>query len=336
VSLVSAVVGILAIVLLFSKSRFICSCVQDSTMQHKRRKSHNLRNTLVAIIVLVVVIGAVAVAYQMSAGAGSPRYSDVSNSTTNAGSSCAFSALWTGEINVSGYIFETNNTGVLANDTWTPFYDFANQTSAYARVTKKLDGTVGDVVSWTFWCNDTSNRWSTVPLQNFFVDTDKVLLQIRIGNTTENITIQLFDDMPITVANFKNLVRSGAYNGTIFHRVVLGFVIQGGDLTSKGINWTTIQDENIGLHSNLRGTVAMAKTSSPNSATSQFFINLNDTNARAPAALDSNFSVFGRVIDGMNVADAISQLPIVSNDSSNAGYQRPIDPPVLVVTKFIN
>lgn len=302
-------------------------------MQYRRKKSHNLRNALVAILVLVVVVSVVAVAYQMSAGAGSPRYSDASNSTTNAGSSCTFTVLWTGEMNVSGYIFETNNTGVFANETWTPFYDFANQTSAYASVTKKLDSTIGDVVSWTFWCNDTSNRWSRVPLQSFFVDTDKVLLEIMIGNTTENMTIQLFDDMPTTVGNFKNLVRSGAYNGTIFHRVVPSFVIQGGDLTSKGINWTTIQDENIGLHSNLRGTVAMAKTSQANSATSQFFINLNDTNA---ATLDINFSVFGRVIDGMNVADAISQLPTVSNDSTNAGYQRPIDPPVLVVAKFIN
>lgn len=304
-------------------------------MQHRRRKSHNLRNALVAIIVLVVVISVVAVAYQMSAGAGSPRYSYVSNNTTSAGSSCTFSVLWTGEMNVSGYIFETNNTGALANDTWTPFYDFASQTSAYARVTKKLDNTIGDVVSWTFWCNDTSNRWSRVPLQSFFVDTDKVLLEIRIGNTTENITIQLFEDMPITTRNFKNLVNTGVYDGTIFHRVVPDFVIQGGDATPKGINVSAIPDELPNKHSNLRGYVAMAKTDQPNSATSQFFINLNDTNA---ASLDSGpgYSVFGRVIDGMNVADTISQLPTVSNDSTNAGYQRPIDPPMLVVAKFIN
>jgi cyclophilin family peptidyl-prolyl cis-trans isomerase len=238
-------------------------------------------------------------------------------------------------MNVSGYIFETNNTGALANDTWTPFYDFASQTSAYARVTKKLDNTIGDVVSWTFWCNDTSNRWSRVPLQSFFVDTDKVLLEIRIGNTTENITIQLFEDMPITTRNFKNLVNTGVYDGTIFHRVVPDFVIQGGDATPKGINVSAIPDELPNKHSNLRGYVAMAKTDQPNSATSQFFINLNDTNA---ASLDSGpgYSVFGRVIDGMNVADTISQLPTVSNDSTNAGYQRPIDPPMLVVAKFIN
>jgi peptidylprolyl isomerase len=301
-------------------------------MQQRRKKTHNLRNALVAIIVLVVVISVVAVAYQMSAGAGSPRYSDVLNSTTIAGSSCTFSVLWTGEMNVSGYIFETNNTGVFANETWTPFYDFANQTSAYASVTKKLDSTVSDVVSWTFWCNDTSNRWSSVPLKSFFVDTE-VLLEIMTGNTTQNITIQLFGDMPITTGNFINLVKTGVYDGTIFHRVVPGFVIQGGDATPKGINVSAIPDELPNKHSNLRGYVAMAKTSQPNSATSQFFINLNDTNA---ADLDSSYSVFGRVIDGMNVADAISQLPTVSNDSTNAGYQRPIDPPVLVVAKLIN
>jgi peptidylprolyl isomerase len=270
----------------------------------------------------------------MGAGAGSPKYSDVSNSTTSAGSSCTFSVLWTGEMNVSGYIFETNNTGVLANDTWASFYDFVNQTSAWARVTKKLDSTIGDVVSWTFWCNDSSNRWSKVLLQSFSVDTDKVLLEIMIGNTMENMTIQLFEDMPITTRNFKNLVKTGVYDGTIFHRVVPDFVIQGGDASPKGINVSAIPDELPNKHSNLRGYVAMAKIpNQPNSATSQFFINLNDTNA---ATLDSNYSVFGRVVDGMNVADTISQLPTVSNDSTNAGYERPIDPPVLVVAKFIS
>jgi len=154
--------------------------------------------------------------------------------------------------------------------------------------------------------------------------TNKVLFVTSIGN----ITIQLFDDMPITVGNFRNLVRSGAYNGTIFHRVVPGFVIQGGDLRSKGINWSTIQDENIGLHSNLRGTVAMAKTSQPNSATSQFYINLNDSNAGPSASLDSNYSVFGQVISGMDNVDAISQVQI--NTSTN----QPLQDVTLISAKF--
>jgi len=235
-------------------------------------------------------------------------------------------------MNVSGYIFETNNTGVLANDTWASFYDFANQTSAYARVTRKLGNTIGDVVSWTFWCNDTSNRWSMVPLQSFFVDTDKVLLEIRIGNTTENITIQLFDDMPITTRNFKNLVRTGALDGTIFNRVHPGFVIQGGDLTLKGINWTTIPDELPNKHSNIRTTLAMAKTNQANSATSQFFINLNDSNA---AELDSNYSVFGQVVSGMDVVDSISLVPFNPNTLPQPDGQ-PVSDVTLVSARFIN
>ena len=84
-------------------------------------------------------------------------------------------------------------------------------------------------------------------------------------------------------------------------------MIQGGDATSKGITVQNITDELPNKHSNVRGSVAMAKTSAANSATSQFFINLNDTNA---ASLDSNYSVFGNVIAGMDVVDAISHVPI--------------------------
>jgi cyclophilin family peptidyl-prolyl cis-trans isomerase len=147
---------------------------------------------------------------------------------------------------------------------------------------------------------------------------------------TGNITIQLFDDMPITTANFRDIVKAHAYDGTLFHRIVPGFVIQGGDLTSKGINWPTIQDENIGLHSNLRSTVAMAKTSNPNSATSQFYINLNDSNAGPPASLDSNYSVFGQVISGMDNVDAISQVQI--NTSTN----QPSQDVTLISARFVN
>jgi cyclophilin family peptidyl-prolyl cis-trans isomerase len=120
------------------------------------------------------------------------------------------------------------------------------------------------------------------------------------------IVIGLFDDMPITTGNFENLTQLGYYDGTIFHRVAYNFVIQGGDVSGKGIVVPTILDELPNKHSNMRGSVAMAKTNLPNSATSQFFINLNDTNT----FLDSNYSVFGEVIAGMDVVDAIGQVPI--------------------------
>jgi cyclophilin family peptidyl-prolyl cis-trans isomerase len=121
--------------------------------------------------------------------------------------------------------------------------------------------------------------------------------------------------MPITTGNFKDLVKRGIYDGTIFHRVVKDFVVQGGDASSKGITVPAIQDELPNKHSNIRGSVAMAKTSQPNSATSQFDINLNDTNSET---LDSNYSVFGTVIAGMDVVDAIGQ---VATDSNNKPLQ---------------
>ena len=184
-------------------------------MRHKSRKSHNLRNALIAIIVLIVIISVVVAAYQMKAGGSPPTYTGVSSSsTTNAGSSCTFSTLWADDANVSGYIFETNITGTFVNDTWTPFSDFVNPTSAYARETKTLSSTIGNFVSWRFWCNDTHNRWNEVPLQSPLV-VSKVLLETSMGN----IVIQLYGDMPITTANFINLVRTGVYDGTIFHRV---------------------------------------------------------------------------------------------------------------------
>ena len=126
----------------------------------------------------------------------------------------------------------------------------------------------------------------------------KVILKTSKGD----ITIELFDDMPITTNNFKDLVSRGIYDGTIFHRIATDpAVIQGG---STNTTVATILDELPNKHSNVRGSVAMAKTSAPNSATSQFYINVQDN-----LYLDSNYSVFGQVIDGMDVVDEISSVP---------------------------
>jgi peptidylprolyl isomerase len=132
----------------------------------------------------------------------------------------------------------------------------------------------------------------------------KVLLQTSMGN----ITIQLRDDKPITSGNFKNLVQQGKYDGTIFHRVVEVFMIQGGEIADSV---PEISDEIGSNNHNVAGTIAMAKLSTssgeivPNSATSQFFINVgNNTD------LDTNFSVFGNVVQGMDVAMAISHVQV--------------------------
>lgn len=302
-------------------------------MPHRRRKSHGLRNALIVAVVLMVILSIIVVAYRMNGGgpgsSGLPTYSNVSNNSTVAGSSCTFRTLWADGVNVSGYIFETNNTGTFVNDTWTPFSNFVGQTSSYATVTKTLDNTIGDVVQWRFWCNDTNNDWNAVPMQSLFVDTDKVLLVTTMGD----ITIELYDDMPITTANFKNLVSTRVYDGTIFNRVAKGFVIQGGDTTPKGITVPPIQDELPNKHSNVRGAVAMAKIpNQANSAASQFFIDLNDTN---PASLDSNYSVFGTVISGMDIVDAISQVQITPTNPQNPNDGKPVQDVILELAQFI-
>jgi peptidylprolyl isomerase len=238
---------------------------------------------------------------------------------------------------VSGYIFESNNTGPFRNDTWTPFNDFVNQTSAVSTVTKTLNSTVDDTLSWAFWCNDTKNRWTGTPLQSDLI-VSKVLLDTSMGN----IVIQPFDDMPITSGNFLNLTETGVYDNTNFSRIAYDastgapFVIQGGDATVKGITVPTIQDELPNKHSNVLGTVAMAKLSDSsgnviaNSASDQFYINLGNNSAD----LDSEYSVFGTVISGMNVVDAISQL--IPSGANATSYDGPPSMPVWITAQFVS
>lgn len=138
-------------------------------------------------------------------------------------------------------------------------------------------------------------------------ESNKVLLRTSMGD----ITIQLYDDMPITTGNFKNLVKRGVYNNTIFHRVIVDFMIQGGDPTGTGYgdpSIPTIPDEFTDHNRNDRGTIAMANAG-PNTGSSQFFINLVNNNY-----LDTKHPVFGRVIAGMDVVDAIGNVATGQND----------------------
>jgi peptidylprolyl isomerase len=139
----------------------------------------------------------------------------------------------------------------------------------------------------------------------------KVLLQTSMGD----ITIKLRDDRPITTGNFKTLVQQGVYDGTIFHRVIADFMIQGGE--NSNVTVATIRDEIGKDNHNYIGTIAMAKTSQPNSATSQFFINVADNSKivyQDGTTFDGTYTVFGTVISGMDVADAISQVATGAND----------------------
>lgn len=135
----------------------------------------------------------------------------------------------------------------------------------------------------------------------------KVLLETNMGD----IVIGLYDDMPITTGNFKNLTEEGVYNDTIFHRVIDGFMIQGGDPMGTGEgdpNIPVITDEFTDYNRNDRGTIAMANAG-PNTGSSQFFINLVDNNY-----LDSKHPVFGEVIKGMDVVDEIAKVETDEND----------------------
>ncbi len=118
---------------------------------------------------------------------------------------------------------------------------------------------------------------------------------------------------PLTVANFLHYVKQGFYDGTVFHRVIPGFMIQGGGYTAslqqKPTGAPIALESRNGLR-NLRGTIAMARTSDPNSATSQFFINLvNNPSLDYPHPDGFGYAVFGDVVSGMKVVDRIAAVP---------------------------
>jgi peptidylprolyl isomerase len=134
----------------------------------------------------------------------------------------------------------------------------------------------------------------------------KVLLKTSMGD----IKLQLYEDTPITSGNFQKLVEKGFYDGVIFHRIIDGFMIQGGDPTGTGCGGPgyAIKDELSRKNKNDRGTISMANAG-PNTGGSQFFINLENNNF-----LDSKHPVFGTVIEGMDVVDAMAKVKKGAND----------------------
>lgn len=136
---------------------------------------------------------------------------------------------------------------------------------------------------------------------------------ITLKTDKGDIKIRLFEeDAPITAKNFLDYVDSGFYKGTIFHRVIPGFMVQGGGFSADFSQKPTgepIKNEAANQLSNRRGTLAMARTNVVDSATAQFFINLVDNdflNFKAPTAQNYGYCVFGEVVEGMDVADAIA------------------------------
>jgi len=134
-----------------------------------------------------------------------------------------------------------------------------------------------------------------------------VLLQTTMGD----VRIELFEDtMPVTAGNFRKLVEKRFYDGTIFHRVIAGFMVQGGDPEGTGMGGPgyAIRDEFTANNRNARGTISMANAG-PNTGGSQFFINVADNHR-----LDPKHPVFGRVVGGIEVVDAISRTPTDGKD----------------------
>jgi peptidyl-prolyl cis-trans isomerase B (cyclophilin B) len=141
-----------------------------------------------------------------------------------------------------------------------------------------------------------------------------VIIKTGFGNIKFNL---VSDIAPETVRNFSQLAKSGFYNGTLFHRIIPGFMIQGGDPNTKNPDKSTWGQGGPGYNlkaefnsrSHLRGIVSMARSSDPDSAGSQFFIVTSDS-----TFLDRQYTVFGEVVDGMEVADKIVNLPRDGND----------------------
>jgi len=161
-------------------------------------------------------------------------------------------------------------------------------------------------------------------------DSNKATIETNYGN----IVVQLNpDEAPITVQNFKTYVNESFYDNTLFHRVIDGFMIQGGgfDATSgqeKQTHDSIKLESNNGLK-NDRGTLAMARTNIPDSATSQFFINTQNNdflNYASPA--NPGYAVFGKVIEGMDVVDKISKVQTDSND-------KPLEDVVIKSVSFV-
>jgi len=137
--------------------------------------------------------------------------------------------------------------------------------------------------------------------------------RVKLETTQGNIVIELYEkEMPITAGNFKKLVKEKYYDGVIFHRVIDGFMIQGGDPTGTGMGGPgyNIKDEftKTSLDRNDRGTISMANAG-PNTGGSQFFINLVNNNF-----LDGKHPVFGKVVEGMEAVDKIAKVPRNSQD----------------------
>jgi cyclophilin family peptidyl-prolyl cis-trans isomerase len=159
---------------------------------------------------------------------------------------------------------------------------------------------------------------------------------IRFETTLGNFTVELFGDKaPVSAENFLKYVDEGFFDGTVFHRIVPGFVIQGGGFTedmSQKKNHPPIKNEADNGVKNTRGTLSMARTNDINSATSQFFVNLKDNDFLDHTRGNFGYAVFGKVTEGMDVIDKIAAV----KTGRRKGFEDvPVDPVVMTSVRRV-
>jgi cyclophilin family peptidyl-prolyl cis-trans isomerase len=155
-----------------------------------------------------------------------------------------------------------------------------------------------------------------------------------ISTTAGDITLQLYaDKSPVTVANFIDYANSGFYNGTIFHRVIKNFMIQGGGFNKDMVKKNTkapIINESLNRVANSKYTIAMARTSNPNSATAQFFINTQDNVSLNVTRERAGYAVFGQVTNGKDVVDKIE-----NSETKTVARYSDVPAEQIVITKVV-
>jgi peptidyl-prolyl cis-trans isomerase A (cyclophilin A) len=170
-------------------------------------------------------------------------------------------------------------------------------------------------------------EWTAGPV----VVLETTLGSIKIGLDKEKA--------PLSVDNFMKYLRAGTYNGTIFHRVIPDFMIQGGGMDKNMVEKTMrppIRNEARNGLRNVRGSIAMARTGAPNSATAQFFINVKDNPLLDYGVRGAGYAVFGKVLEGMEVADKISAVPTTTREVHKVPYENvPITAVVITSAKEV-
>ena len=170
--------------------------------------------------------------------------------------------------------------------------------------------------------------------------TEPSFVKVTMENGDSFVIELLPEYAPETVENFLDLVNSGFYNGLTFHRVIDGFMAQGGDPDGNGTGGSDREikgefkqngfEQNTLSHD--RGVVSMARSGDPDSASSQFFICYS---GNYKASLDGKYAAFGRVVEGMEVVDSFTEIPMLYNASEGA-FSRPSDPPVMKTVEVID